>query len=220
VTTGRPSLELAIAGGLEALGLDCGPRIVANLAAYLRLLEQWNRTYSLSGVDDALAMVARHLLDSLTLVPLVAGPRILDVGSGAGLPGLPLAMVRDDWHVTLLDSRGRKTRFLSHVVTRLGLSNVTVVQERVERYTPPEKFATLVARAFAALPEFLALTRPLWTPGMRLLVMKGRLAESELSALHSDRFANVRIVPLKVPGLDAERSAIVLTVGAQATDHG
>ena len=180
---------------------------------YLSLLHKWNQRFNLTAVRDMDEMVTRHLLDSLAVLPWVRGPRILDVGTGAGLPGIPLAVARSLDRFVLLDSNGKKTRFLVQVIARLGLSNVEVVQQRVEAYNPPERFATVVSRAFATIADMLAGAGRLCSPGGRIIAMKGVFPEAELAALPPDyRVEEVR--QLEVPGLAAERHVVIMRPAA------
>jgi 16S rRNA (guanine527-N7)-methyltransferase len=153
-------------------------------------------------------MVTRHLLDSLAIRPYLAGPRVLDIGTGAGLPGIPLAVACPDISFTLLDANAKKTRFVTQAVAELGLKNVEVVQERAENYRPAEKFDTLVSRAFASIADMLAATRHLCAPRGRFLAMKGACPEEELAAVPAG-FSN-QVVALTVPGLAAQRHLVIL----------
>lgn len=200
------ALAKALDAGLRQLGLDL--QLQSPLLDYLSLLTKWNRAYNLSAVREPLEMVTRHLLDSLVVLPWIDGARLLDVGSGAGLPGIPLALARPDLQVVLLDSNGKKTRFLQQAKLELGLANVEVVNERVESYRPSQPFDIVISRAFSELSEFLRLTDHLLAPTGRWLAMKGRLDENELAEISPDR---VKLHPLRVPGLDAERHLIEIT---------
>jgi 16S rRNA (guanine527-N7)-methyltransferase len=177
------------------------------LLDYLAELEKWNAAYNLTAIRDPREMVTRHLLDSLVLCPYVKGP-LLDVGSGAGLPGIPLAIVLPQLRVTVLDSNGKKVRFLRHAVRALKLGNVEVVEARVEDYRPERLFAGVTSRAFAALGDFFRLTAHLLAADGQWLAMKGKLDDSETQDLP----AGVGIVdtkPLTVPGLAEARHLIV-----------
>lgn len=196
-------------GGLAALGLDLEPDRQARLIAFVELLARWNRVYSLTAVREPPAMVGRHLLDSLALVPHVAGPRVLDVGSGAGLPGIPLAIALPELQFVLLDAASRKTRFLVQAVGVLGLDNVAVVRSRIQQYRPPVKFDTLVARAVASSRDLLEASRHLIAPGGRLLAMKGRYPAEELSDLPAWSGVD-EVVSYSVPGETGERHLLVL----------
>ncbi|MCG5536724.1 16S rRNA (guanine(527)-N(7))-methyltransferase RsmG [Ectothiorhodospira mobilis] len=191
--------------GLETLGLD--PALAPPLMAYLGLLLRWNRAYNLTAVRDPLDMVTLHLLDSLAVLPQVQGPRLLDVGSGAGLPGIPLALARPDWAVTLLDAVGKKVRFLRQAALELGLGQLEPVHARVETYRPQQGFDTVISRAFAATGDFVRLAGPLCTPGGRLLAMKGRDADDAAAALPAG-WGVAATHPLRVPGLPAARHLV------------
>lgn len=217
-TAARPgadteALAARLRPGLAGLGFaaaDLPADLPGRLADYLALLARWNATVNLTAVRDPLEMVARHVLDSLAVDPWVFGPRVLDAGTGAGLPGIPLALLRPGDRFTLLDAAAKRTRFLRHAVARLGLTNVTVVQARVEDYDGAEGFDTVVSRAFAAIGEFVAAAGHLCRPGGTLLAMKGTLPAAELAALP----AGWRVAALgrvSVPGLAAERHAVLLS---------
>lgn len=196
--------------GLRDLGLPAA--IATPLLAYLALLRKWNRAYNLSAVREPEEMVTRHLLDSLAVLPHVRGPRVLDVGTGPGLPGIPLAIARPELHLTLLDSNGKKTRFLRQAQLELKLSNVEVVEARVEAFRPEQPFQTVISRAFAAADTFFELTQPLAAPDGRLLAMKGRLDATEVGKIPRER-GKLMIHALTVPGLAAERHLLELRLG-------
>jgi 16S rRNA (guanine527-N7)-methyltransferase len=181
------------------------------LLAFVRLLAKWNAAYNLTAVRDPQAMITRHLLDSLVLLPYLQGPRVLDIGTGPGLPGMPLAIARPDCSFTLLDANAKKTRFVTQAVGELGLKNVDVVQTRVENYRPVEKFDTLVARALSSIADMLMNARHLCAPGGRFLAMKGVYPEEELAAIPADYVVS-EVVALKVPGLDAARHLAIITL--------
>jgi len=202
-------LEPLLEAGLSDLGLALEPGQRSALVAFVQLLGQWNRVHSLTAVRDTRAMVGRHLLDSLAIVPYVRGPRVLDLGSGAGLPGIPLAIALPDLQFVLLDAAIRKTRFLRHAVAVLRLANVSVAHSRVEQYRPPANFDTLVARAVASSRGMLEAARHLIAPGGRLLAMKGRYPTEELSDLPAWSRAQ-DVVSYKVPGEPGERHLVVL----------
>lgn len=198
--------------GLHALNLDLAESAIAALLSYLSLLAEWNAAYNLTAVRDPAEMVSRHILDSLAVAPFVHGSRLLDVGSGAGLPGIPLGVAFPQWQVTLLDSNGKKARFMTHVVGVLGLANVRVMQLRAEDFHPAEGFATVTSRALAPLADFLAWTSHLGDSDSRWLAMKGARPEEELRRLPAGFRLNAVHV-LKVPGLDARRC--VVEIGKQ-----
>jgi 16S rRNA (guanine527-N7)-methyltransferase len=203
------TIQTALQDGLHALGLALAPAAQEKLIAYLELLAKWNRAYNLTAVRDPGQMVVRHLLDSLAILPLVRGPRVLDIGSGAGLPGIPLALARPDLRFVLLDSNAKKTRFLIQAVAELGLKNAEVVNSRVEGYRPAAPFDTLIARAFAGIADMLSVSAPLCAPGGRWLAMKGVYPHQELAAIPPDYRVECR--RLQVPGLDAERHVVIIT---------
>jgi 16S rRNA (guanine527-N7)-methyltransferase len=207
MTDGNPAH--ALAEGLEALGLDLPPRACEQLLAFLRILAEWNRAYNLTAVRDPLDMVRRHLLDSLTLLPHLRGERIVDLGSGAGLPGIPLAIADPDRQFILLESNGKKVRFMRHAISQLGLSRVTVVQGRAEsvQLNPPPD--TVVARAVADLATLCGYARQLGAPGVWLVAMKGPDVAAELVGVPAD-FAVRAVLPVVVPGLEAARHLVCL----------
>jgi 16S rRNA (guanine527-N7)-methyltransferase len=201
-------LEKRLRQGLHEMGLELPLAAVEKLLNFLQLLEKWNKIYNLTAVRDPEQMVPRHLLDSLSVLPYLQGPRVLDIGTGAGLPGIPLALARPDLEFTLLDSNAKKTRFATQALHELGLKNVAVVQERVEKFHPAEKFDTLIARAFASIPDMLAASRHLCAPSGRFLVMKGVFPQEELAAVTDGYRAEVKA--LTIPGLDAARHMVIL----------
>lgn len=201
-------LEKRLQQGLRDMGLDLPPPAVEKLLSFLQLLDKWNQAYNLTAVRDPEQMVSRHLLDSLSVLPWLHGPRVLDIGSGAGLPGIPLALARPDIEFTLLDSNAKKTRFITQALHELGLKNVAVAQERVEKFHPAEKFDTLIARAFASIPDMLAASRHLCAPHGRFLIMKGVFPQEELAAVTDGYRSEVKA--LTIPGLDAARHLVIL----------
>ncbi|MEA1050902.1 16S rRNA (guanine(527)-N(7))-methyltransferase RsmG [Lamprobacter modestohalophilus] len=220
------ALRAQLDAGLAAMPAEIGHALDQpardRLIQYLQLLGRWNQAYNLTAIRDPREQVARHMLDSLAVLPWVTRGPVLDLGTGAGLPGIPLATARPDLAFTLLDSNGKKTRFVRQAVLDLGLKNVEVIQIRLEAYRPERKFATIVARALASLPSLRASAQGLSAADGCLLALKGRLAEDELAALiasrssaESDaslaaeaRFGEPRLHPLVVPGVDGERSLI------------
>jgi 16S rRNA (guanine527-N7)-methyltransferase len=212
--TADDGLEARIAAALPAAAAGLDAAAVAALARYLRLLARWNRAYNLTSVREPAEMVTRHVADSLVALPFVAGARLLDVGAGAGLPGIPLAIARPATRVTLLDSQVKKARFLHQVVAELPLPNATVVHARVETVNPEPPFDTVTCRAFASLADFVAAAGRLAAPGGRLVALKGRAPGEELAALPAGWRATV--TPVVVPGLDAERHVVVLEREAAA----
>lgn len=198
-----------LAPGLRSLGISLPAGAETALLSYVELLTRWNQAYNLTAVRDPVEMVSKHLLDSLAILPFVTGPTLADVGTGAGLPGIPLALARPDLRLTLIDSNGKKTRFVTQAVAELKLKNVTVVQARTEAWQAPAPFAQVVSRAFASLADFAKLAGGLAAPGGRLLAMKGADPQDEIAALPAG-FRVLAVHPLKVPGLDAERCLVEL----------
>lgn len=186
-----------VARDLEAAGLDPGREPVEALAHYLTLLRQWNRVYNLTGIRDARALVERHIVESLALRPLLRGERVADVGSGAGLPGVPLAAAEPCRRFTLIESRAKRVRFLRHVIGSLGLANTTVAHTRVEDLPTGPPFDTVLARAVAPPAELIRITRPLTTRGSILLMLTAAHLREPLATAASD-FA-VREVSVSVP---------------------
>jgi len=194
--------------GLAELGLDLPPPARATLLSYVDLLARWNRAYNLTAVRDPGEMVPRHLLDSLAVAAHVRGPRAADIGTGAGLPGIPLAVALPDIAWTLVEANGKKARFLRQAATELGLTNIVVAHARAEQYQPESKFDTLVARAFADIPAFIAAAGHLCRLQGRILAMKGRHPRDELNV--APAFEVERVVSYRVPGLDAERHLVII----------
>ena len=206
MSTDIDTLRPELAAGLEALGLPAA--LATPLLAYLALLARWNATYNLTAIRDPRDMVAKHLLDSLAMQPFVRGLRTLaDLGTGPGLPGIPLAIATPGLQVTLVESNGKKARFLREAVRQLGLGNVQVAESRIEAFRPGTHFDAITARALATLPLILELGGHLPGPGGRLLAMKGVVPDEEIATLPAGwRLAAVH--PLRVPGLDAERHLV------------
>lgn len=202
-------LAVSLAQGLTRLELDLPAAVQAKLLQFVALLVKWNRAFNLTAVREPAAMISRHLFDSLAVVPHLQGPRVLDVGSGAGLPGIPLALARSDLQFTLLDSNGKKTRFMTQAVMELDLANVNVVQGRVEDYQASVPFDTIITRAFAAVADVIAATGRLCAPQGQLLLMKGAYPITELEALPPG-YALREAIRLQVPGLAAERHLLVI----------
>ena len=201
--------EILLAKGLLELGFPLSAQQQALLLQYLVLMEKWNKVYNLTAVRDLTKMVGAHLLDSLSVVPLISGENVLDVGSGAGLPGVPIAVARPNWTVTLVDSSHKKAAFLRQAVADLGLKNADVVCERVESWAAPKDFGVIISRAFSDLGEFVSLTGRLLAPGGVLAAMKGLYPFEELERLPSGfRLKEVRV--LKVPGLEAGRHLVLI----------
>ncbi|MDD3884171.1 MAG: 16S rRNA (guanine(527)-N(7))-methyltransferase RsmG [Gallionella sp.] len=194
--------------GLAALGLDLSDTMRQQLLGYLALLDKWNRVYNLTAIRDPRQMVGYHLLDGLAVLPHLWPGRWLDVGCGAGLPGIVLAIARPDWTFVLLDSNSKKMGFVQQSVIQLGLKNVSAYCGRVEDYRPLELFDGIVSRAFAELGDFARLTATLAKPGGKWAALKGH-AEQELPSLPQS-FDVEKMVSLQVPGVVATRSLVVV----------
>lgn len=203
----RDPLRQRLDAGLAALQLDLPETTVVRLLAYIELLQRWNATYNLSAVRDPAEMVTRHLLDSLAIVPQVSGATLADLGTGAGLPGIPLAILAPQRAVTLVDSNGKKTRFLRAAVRELALANVKVAESRVEAVAGT--FDCITARAFASLADMLGWGGHLLAPDGVWLAQKGRFPQDELDGVPAG-FRVEAVIPLVVPGLDAERHVVVI----------
>jgi 16S rRNA (guanine527-N7)-methyltransferase len=173
---------------------------------YLNLLDTWNRAYNLTAIQDPSERVSRHILDSLAILPWVQGSCILDVGTGAGLPGVPLALARPDLRITLLDSNGKKTRFLHEVKRALSLANVDIIHSRVEQYSPASGFDTIVSRAFSELDQMMQWTKHLIAEHGIWLAMKGRRPDAELAVVPTP----AEIHAYTVPGVEGERCCVVM----------
>ncbi|MAR92607.1 MAG: 16S rRNA (guanine(527)-N(7))-methyltransferase RsmG [Pseudomonadales bacterium] len=195
--------------GAEQLGLRLGASQLATLTQYLEGLMKWNRAYNLTAIRDPGEMVVKHLLDSLAIVPLLTGERLLDVGTGAGLPGIPAAICDPRRHWTLIDSNGKKTRFLLQMKSELALTNLEVLKGRVESLSPRQPFEAITSRAFSTLRDFVSVCLPLLSGSGSLLAMKGQVPETEVAELRDQGLA-VRVQALDVPYLHEERHLIVV----------
>lgn len=212
----RLDVQAAIAFGCEQMAMPLPEIAVQRLAAYVALLERWNRAYNLTAVRRPEDMVIWHILDSLAILPWLRGPRVVDVGSGAGLPGIPLAIARPECAFDLLDSSGKRTRFMTQAVLQLQLRQVQVIRCRVEEYQPAELFDTVLSRAFGSLAALLNSAGRLCAPAGRLLAMKGKRPDEELLKL-PEGYKVIEVIRLSVPGLDAERHLIHLTTQVPMT---
>jgi len=205
----RGPIELRLAKGLEALGLALAPGQVEALLTLVAELAEWNTRVNLTAIKDPAEVVDKHLLDSLAVLPHIRGLQVADIGTGAGFPGLPLAVADLDRRYTLVESTGKKAAFVRHAATMLQLPNVDVVQERSESYKPARPFDSVIARALGSLADFIRVAGHLAVRDGRLLAMKGKVPDDELKALPAGWKARA-VHPIRVPGLDAERCLVEL----------
>lgn len=204
------SLADSLSSGITALGLALPAAAQKRLLDYLALLAKWNRTHNLTTVREPPAMVGYHVLDSLAVLPHLAGNSLVDVGSGGGLPGIPLAIARPSWRVALVESIQKKAAFLEQCRIELNLENVTVVQHRVEVWRPPARFAIVISRAFSDLAKFVRLSEHLLSAGGVLAAMKGVHPYAELAQLPAG-FAATAVLPLRVPDVDGARHLVLIS---------
>jgi 16S rRNA (guanine527-N7)-methyltransferase len=206
------NLEARLAGGIADLGIAIPQETQTRLLQYLALLQKWNQVHNLTAVREPETMLVRHVLESLSILPHVTGPRVADVGSGAGLPGIPLAFARPEWRIVLIESIHKKAVFLQQARIELKLENVEVAAERVENYHPASGFSSVVSRAFSDLPDFIRLAGHLCgaaNGGNRLVAMKGLYPHEELTQLPA-QFEVEKILPVSVPGLGSKRHLVVI----------
>lgn len=201
------SLSDTLNEGLRELGEDPAAHPCETYLWFLQELARWNKAYNLTAITDPAQMLTHHLLDSLSVLPYVHGRRCLDVGTGAGLPGLILALARPDTHWVLLDSKSKKIRFLQHILLTLKSANIELVTSRVEDYRPAQPFSTIVSRAFSSLASFYRISAHLKAKDGHLLAMKGTYPVQELAELAEGA---PEVVRLQVPGLDSERHLIII----------
>jgi len=192
-----------LVSGLEALNLSLSDDKIEQLLDFIKLIEKWNKAYNLTAIRDREAMVRLHLLDSLAIVPFIEGRRVIDIGTGAGLPGIPLAIYFPEIEFVLLDSNAKKTRFVQQAILELKLKNTSVCHSRVEQYHPEKSFDTAITRAFAGLSDIVELTAHLLSKDGVLLAMKGQAPD--VPKLES---AKMELYPVNVPGITAERCLV------------
>jgi len=208
----KASLEDRIKRGLDSLDVSYGEEAISKLVEYLNLLQEWNKTHNLTAVDDIEEMLSVHIFDSASIKPYVKGSSLLDVGSGAGLPGMILAILSPALQVTSVESRNKKAQFQMYVANKLNLKNFKVENVRIEDFDPKDKFSMVVARAFSSIETLVQGSKNAIAANGRWLAMKGVVPEEEIKALKklnlkSDTYA------LKVPELDAQRNLIVIKAG-------
>jgi len=196
-------------GALE-MGASLSDETIQTLVHYLAMLEKWNKAYNLTAIRDVEQMITLHLLDSLATLPYITGEKIIDVGTGPGLPGMVLAICYPDKQFTLLDSNGKKTRFLTQVKMELGINNVTVANERVEKHAHQGEYDHVISRAFASLQDMINWTLPLPKETGNFLAMKGVYPSDEIAALPKEVDV-ILTEPLNVPNIQAERHMVVMT---------
>lgn len=196
-------IQLLLHQGLEQFNLT---GLSSPLFHYLLLLDKWNAAYNLTAIRDLESMITKHLLDSLAVLPWINGSHVLDVGTGAGLPGIPLAIAQPEKHFTLLDSNGKKVRFLQEVKRQLGITNLEIVQFRVENYHPTQGFDTVTSRAFSSLEQMIHWTQHLIAEQGIWLAMKGRYPDEELVVLNKP----YRVEPYAVQGIEGERCCVLI----------
>lgn len=217
--TNSMNAALQLEQGLAELGLALPPTAQQSLLAYAALLYKWNRTYSLTALREQDKAVSHHLLDSLAVLPFVPAGALLDVGSGGGMPGIPLAIARPELRVTLLDSNSKKAAFLKQAAIELALPNISVHCGRVEQYHPQDRFSTITSRAFAELADFVQLTRHLLRSDGEWLAMKGLWPRDEIARLPQDVAVDA-VHRLAVPGVDGERHLVLMSLGGAARHGG
>lgn len=206
-----PHNQQALELGIKTLGLSCTSQQVEQLLAYLEMLQRWNKAYNLTAIREPIQMVRLHLLDSLAINPYVQGVKhIIDVGTGPGLPGIPLAILNPDINFTLLDSNGKKTRFLFQAINDLSLANAKEINHRVEQYEPEQLFDIVLSRAFSSISDMLTQCDHLVSDSGCFLAMKGKKPNSELSQITKD-YKVVNLSQINVPQVDSERHLIKIT---------
>jgi len=193
--------------GLESLQLPCSKYQINQLLKYLDMLERWNKAYNLTAIRDPFDMIHLHLLDSLAISDELEGDDFIDVGTGPGLPGIPLAILNQDKNFTLLDSNGKKTRFLFQVKLELGLANMSEVNKRVEEFNPQKTYDCVLSRAFSSLRDMVQNCQHLLNPNGYFLAMKGKLPQTELSQLPKN-YKVEKLSSIIVPGVDGQRHLI------------
>ncbi|PYF80396.1 MULTISPECIES: 16S rRNA (guanine(527)-N(7))-methyltransferase RsmG [Marinomonas] len=196
--------------GAQQMGAVLSDETIQTLVKYLAMLEKWNKAYNLTAIRDVEQMISLHLLDSLATLPFITGENIIDVGTGPGLPGMVLAICYPEKQFTLLDSNGKKTRFLTQVKMELGIHNVTVANERVEKHAFQGAYDHVISRAFASLEDMINWTLPLPKDSGNFLAMKGVYPSEEIATLPKDVDV-VSVEPLNVPNVQAERHMVVMT---------
>jgi len=193
--------------GISLLSLNYNEEMLSSLLAYINLLKKWNSAYNLLGGNESASLVSRHILDSLCVGPYLEGNLILDIGAGAGLPGIPLAILNPGKNFVLIDSNGKKTRFMFQAKIQLGLDNISIENCRVEHYQSIQQIDMVMCRAFSTLADALTMLQPIFSDKCKLLAMKGRYPEDEIARL-PDGFELSKTIKLDVPGCESQRHLI------------
>jgi 16S rRNA (guanine527-N7)-methyltransferase len=205
--------------GIESLGLNLTSTNIADLELFLQEMGRWNQVHNLTAIEGEKNSVRLHLIDSITVLPVMrrflglSKPKIADLGSGGGLPAIPIAILQPEWHLTLIEAVRKKTAFLQHVRGKLGLRNIQVLSERVEvvAKSQPGQFDAVISRAFTNLAHFLELSLPLLKPNGLIFAMKAKRADQELQYVCMDEWRLVADEPLEIPNLEVERRLLVLS---------
>lgn len=197
--------------GCKSLGVPLPDETREKLLGYIELIHKWNKVYNLTAIREPESMLTQHILDSLSVLPHIHGKTLLDVGCGAGLPGIPLALARPELQVTMLDSNHKKTAFVQQAIIELGIGNAKVLCDRVEALEHENKFDVVISRAFSDLAEFVKLAGGLVAPGGRMVAMKGVYPHEELAQLPGKAEVE-EVIPLTVPGLEANRHLVMIKV--------
>ena len=205
-----PELLNQLRNGIESLGFNPGDHPVDKYLAYVDLLATWNKTYNLTAIDELQRSVSYHVLDSLSVLPFIRGKRCLDIGSGAGLPGLVLALARPDHDWVLVDSNAKKIRFINQAIIELKLNNIEAELCRIEEYDPEARFDCVTARAWGKLDNLYKVTGRLLSPGGNILAMKGPNVKHELASLDKNN-VNYVLHNLDVPGVEGKRCLVEIT---------
>ncbi len=201
-----------LVSGITSLNLNVTDAKIDQLLDFIKLIEKWNKAYNLTAIRDREEMARLHILDSLAIAPYIAGKRVIDIGTGAGLPGIPLAICLPEIQFVLLDSNAKKTRFVQQVILELKLKNVVVIHSRVENYHPEQAFDLALTRAFAGLSDTVKLVAHLLDKNGVLLAMKGQNTDTELAQITAKK----SVIPISVPGTDVERCLVRIELPEQA----
>jgi 16S rRNA (guanine527-N7)-methyltransferase len=200
-----------LVAGLSALELAVNEKQTGQLLAFISLIEKWNKAYNLTAIKARQDMARLHLLDSLTVTPYLEGRQIIDIGTGAGVPGIPLAICFPQLAFTLLDSNAKKTRFVQQAVLELKLSNVQIIHSRAEDYQPEQRFSTVLTRAYGQLPDIIESTRHLLAENGKMIALKGRCTELELAQVTAKK----TVIPVHIPGVEAERNLVCIQLNQE-----